>query len=457
MKLACLAALAACAAVTVAPAAARGDDRVEEFGGFSNGAAPCEIEFDRKGNLWTELVNANAMGRVDTETGAIEEFPLPTPGGMPGGMELGPDGGIWFPEVMAHKIVRLEPTTGKMREFPMPWTSPRVESQYGIPASDDVTFGKDGALYFTLIGLNAIGRMDIKTGEMKKFDIPSRPAGPAIIQPGPGTLLLFGMIFTNKVGTLDTATGRIREYSVPGFPTQGVTLGPDNAIWYTSPLTQSFGRIDVETGDVTEYNIIALRRKAKLPLSPGSPFPTPTTIRTGGDGNIYFGQGGLLFPSFGNKIGKFNPRTKELTEIETPSPASTPCDQNSQKPDELWTGLFTANKVGRIKIDPLPELSYCRQVACPDSVPTAPPAKRRACSPRRRVTLQVDRRVRRQVVSARVVVGGRTLKRLRKGATSTSVVVRRKRKPVVVKLVARLRSGRTVTVTRRVGPCRTAA
>ena len=30
-------------------------------------------------------------------------------------------------------------------------------------------------------------------------------AGPAIIQPGPGTLLLFGMILTNKVGTLDTA------------------------------------------------------------------------------------------------------------------------------------------------------------------------------------------------------------------------------------------------------------
>jgi len=386
MKLARLCALAACSAVIALPSHARGAERIEEFTGFSNGAAPCEIEFDRQGILWTELVNANAIGRLDTDTGAIKEFPLPTPGAQPGGMELGPDGGIWFPEVMANKIVRLDPATGDMREFPIPWG--------GFAASDDVTFGKDGALYFTLIGLNAVGRMDIKTGAMKKFDIPSRPAGPAIIQPGPGTLLLFGMIFTNKVGTLDTASGRIREYSVPGFPTQGVTLGPDNAIWYTSPLSQSFGRIDVQTGDVTDYNIIALRRKEKLPLGPGSPFPTPTTIRTGGDGKLYFGEGGLLFPSFGNKIGKFDPRTKELTEIETPSPGSTPCDQNVQKPDEVWTGLFTGNAVGRIRVQPVPQLSYCRQVACPASVPTAPPAqaRARACHASRKKPMKTARR-----------------------------------------------------------------
>src|SRR5437867_7627182 len=106
MRGTCLALLAGCLVVAVLPGAARGSDRIEEFGGFTNGASPCEIEFDRSGTLWVELVNANAIARLDVDTGAVKEFPLPTPGAQPGGMELGPDGGIWFPEVMGNKIVR---------------------------------------------------------------------------------------------------------------------------------------------------------------------------------------------------------------------------------------------------------------------------------------------------------------------------------------------------------------
>lgn len=117
------------------------------------------------------------------------------------------------------------------------------------------------------------------------------PAGPAIIQKGPGDLVLFGMIFTNKVGTLNTSTKEIREYSVPGHTTQGVTLGPDGAIWYTSPMSQQIGRIDPDTGDVQAVDLIALRDDNKLPITPGGPLPTQTTIRTGGDGALYFGQG----------------------------------------------------------------------------------------------------------------------------------------------------------------------
>src|SRR5205823_19658 len=101
---------------------------------------------------------------------------------------------------------------------------------------------------------------------------------------------------------------------------------------------------------------------------------------------------------------------------------------------------FTANAVGRIKVHPVPELSYCRQVACPDSVPAGPPGptqtaqRRRAprCSSRTAVTLRLRHRLRAQVVSARVLVGRRTLRRLGRGTTAAEVDVRRRGGPTVV-------------------------
>lgn len=329
---------------------------IEEIGPMPTPAsAPCEIEFDSTGRyLWIEQIASNSMGRLDTQTNRIDEFPLPTPGAIPGGMELGPDGNIWFPEVLGNQMVRLNTATGEMTEFPIPINS-LTGSAFGTALSDDVTFGTDGRLYFTLIGRNAIGQMNIQTGEIKEIPLKIAGAAPAIIQRGPGDTVIFGTVGSNKIFAYDTKTEKLRMYSVPSFSTQGITTGPDGAIWYSAALTQRIGRVDPETGDVREISIFALRRQnglPELPVSPGNPIPFPTTMRTGGDGAIYFSQNGLLYPSLGNKIGRYDPATGAYADLETPSPFSTACDLNTQKPDEVWAGLFVANKVARIKITP---------------------------------------------------------------------------------------------------------
>lgn len=331
------------------------DRRIEEFGPIPNPlGTPCEIEFDRDGYLWIEQIAANSMGRFDVESGEFREYPLPTPGAIPGGMELGPDGGIWFPEVIGNQIVRLDPATGGMREFPLPWAGALGNGgggRYGASASDDLTFGTDGAAYFTLIGLSAIGRLDIKTGEFSKIPI-ATGAVIAIIQPGPGDTIVAAETVRNQIVVLDLHTLTVREFPLPQplSGPQGITTGIDGAVWFTEALGQRLGRLDVETGEITEVDLIAKRGDQPLPITPGNPLPVPTTMKTAGDGKLYFTQGGLLFPSFGNKIGVYDIRTGQLEEITTPSPASTPCDLNTQKDDEVWVGLLVANKVGRIQL-----------------------------------------------------------------------------------------------------------
>ena len=78
----------------------------------------------------------------------------------------------------------------------------------------------------------------------------------------------------------------------------------------------------------------------------------------------------------------------------------------------------------------------------------------RACLSRRAFSVHLRRRYRGRVASARVIVGGRVVARLRHGADSARVNLRgRPQRTVTVRIVMRLSSGRTVTDTRRYHPC----
>lgn len=337
--------------VSTASSASAEPGTITEYGPMPTPlAAPCEVEWAPDGRLWIQEVTSNQLARMDLETQEIEEFPLPTPGAMTAGMEFGPDGNLWMPEFVGNQILRIDPVTAEMTEFPMPWGALPTPVPLGTALSDDIDFGSDGAAWFTLNGLNAIGRMDLETGEMTKYQIPTPGALPIIIKPGPGDTMVFPMAGANKIGTIDVHTKEIREYPIPtpNSAPQGVGAGPDGMIWFTGTAGQQLGKIDPASGQVTEYSILSLRNPPVIgDLGPSNPLPFPGPLVFGADGNLYFAEGNLSL--LGNKIGKFNPRTKKLAEFITPSPASGPCYLNEQRDGEIWFGEFSANKVGVLR------------------------------------------------------------------------------------------------------------
>jgi virginiamycin B lyase len=318
-------------------------------------AGVCETDLIGR-HLWIEEYRAGSIARLDLRTQEIVEFPTPTAASVPGGMEVGPDGHLWFPEVSGNKIARLDPRDGSIEEFTIPWTSTPVVGEYGYGLVDDITVGADGAMWFALNGLNALGRIDVKTKEMSKYDIPSPPGRVdalfRIVKPGPGNTIVFDETAANKIGTINVFSKEFREYPLPtpGSLPQGVTTGPDGAIWFTESAGQNVGRIDPVSGAVQEFSILELRKNGPLTLGAGNPLPNPGPIVTGADGNLYFTENPGGHPAGGNIIARLDPRTMELREFKTPSPISSPCDLNPQDPHAIWFGMPAANKVGRLPL-----------------------------------------------------------------------------------------------------------
>ncbi|NWK94412.1 hypothetical protein DM806_01655 [Sphingobium lactosutens] len=317
-------------------------------------SGPCEIEFDRRGKAWIEEVVGNAITRYDPSSGQFTRYPLSQPGALPGGIEIGPDDGIWFPELTANRITRIDAVTGTSESYPIPFG--QIVSgtlNIGAAVATDMAAGPDNGIWFSMSGMGAIGRIDITTKQVEVITLPTPlstvSALTQIIQRGPGNLMVISLAAANKIATIDVFTRQIKEYTIPtpaALP-QGVTTDRDGMIWFTETGAQKFGKLDVNTGQIQEFSILALRAQIGLQLSLGNPLPFPGPIRQGSDGKIYFAQGGF---EAGNKIGQYDPLTGTYKEFIVPTAAAGICDINNSQDGAIWFGEFTGNKIGKLRI-----------------------------------------------------------------------------------------------------------
>jgi virginiamycin B lyase len=104
-------------------------------------------------------MTGSRIGKLDVETGQVDEFPIPTPNSGPHTPIMGNEV-AWFTEIQASKIGRLNLTTGTIDKFPTPT---RGSSSYGI-----IVDPEGNAWYAALTG-HRIGKVDAKTGEITEY------------------------------------------------------------------------------------------------------------------------------------------------------------------------------------------------------------------------------------------------------------------------------------------------
>src|SRR5688572_7134399 len=123
------------------------------------------------------------------------------------------------------------PAAAAITEFPIP---------SGVFPSGPLTFGPDGAIWFTAKKGDAsvIGRLTT-TGSYSEFGGLTNPSrgnpGPVGITPGPDGRLWFTEYDANKIGAITTA-GVVTEYSTGLTARAGpnrITAGPDGRLWFT--------------------------------------------------------------------------------------------------------------------------------------------------------------------------------------------------------------------------------
>lgn len=226
------------------------------------------------GRLWFTESGTDRIGRLSTG-GGFTDYPL-TPGSHPLGIAAGPDGALWFTEAGGSRIGRIT-TAGGLAEFPVTPGSRPV----------GIATGADGALWFTEFAGDRIGRVTT-AGTVTEYPL-SPDAQPVAITAGPDGALWFtetGGSRIARIGRIDPATDKITEF--PAYPAgslgtatdpQGITVGPDGALWFTERAANKIGRLTVD-GTLTEFDAA----------------PGPFGITLGHDGALWFTQTGTGIP-----------------------------------------------------------------------------------------------------------------------------------------------------------------
>lgn len=193
------------------------------------------------GSIWWTGMWASLAGRLDPETGEMEEYHLP-PSARPHTIVPDDEGNIWYTGNSNGTIGRLDPETGRITEFPTEARDPH-----------SAVFHPNGHLYFTSQGAGMLGRLNPDTGEMREIETEPRPYGIRVAQDGDVWIAYNG---TNKLGRMDPDSMEVQYYEVPDERTRIRRLDLDSQgnVWFVNSTMGKIGKLVPETGDIVQWD-----------------------------------------------------------------------------------------------------------------------------------------------------------------------------------------------------------
>jgi virginiamycin B lyase len=304
------------------------------FGDLNPG--PTKIVRGTDGALWFTEHTGNRIGRL-TVTGVFSFYAVPTPRSGPLGIAaVGTF--VWFTEEYRAAIGRLNIVTGQMTEFP-------------IPTSDSwptaIAVSKDGDAWFTELHGDRIGRVDPLSGTVVEYPLHSGDAPNAIVAGPDG-----GMWFTEnqgqRVGRI-AADGGIRDYSLVTKQSsplvqpdpEDIVVGPDGALWIAEPGTLQVARLTT-TGVLSQFSGLG-----------------PTTFALGPDGGIWY----LRSDDVIGRLDAHGKATFGTGDSQPPLLQVEQLDRNytgiTAGPDgEIWLAASQDNTIVRLQITGTPYTQY---------------------------------------------------------------------------------------------------
>ena len=198
------------------------------------------------GSIWWVGQWGNLMGRIDPESGKMQEYPLPA-GAMPHSVTPDDAGFMWYTGNKNGTIGRLDPADGSIKVYKMP--DPQARDPH------TAVFDKTGILWFTLQHSNRIGRLDPKTGEIDLIEAPtsaSRPYGIKVDEFGDVWVACNG---SNCLIKVDHKTLEMTEVKLPNDLTtvRRLDIAADGMIWYVNSGRGRLGRYNPSNGEIREW------------------------------------------------------------------------------------------------------------------------------------------------------------------------------------------------------------
>jgi len=126
---------------------------------------PYGFAIDNSGDLWFAEYANNGVGRVDPQTGEVDDFPVPIEGSIPRKVTADAQGNIWVALHETGQLLMIDPKNPKaMKTFTPPSEHPGTYS----PCADL----KNGYIWVSEQGVDKITRFDPKTNTWTEFSVP---------------------------------------------------------------------------------------------------------------------------------------------------------------------------------------------------------------------------------------------------------------------------------------------
>lgn len=266
----------------------------------------------------------------------IVEYLTPTPNSSPADLAFDDKGHLWFTEINTNKIGRLDPFTAK------PGTSEGIV-EYDLPQKNSkpsyIIVAKDGIVWFSEMA-GRIGRLDPATGKIKEYDVPTPKSEPHHLAEAADGSIWFLEFEGNKIARLKPASESIEEFPVGEGHPHDLVLDGEN-IWYTKggkfwaqEFFNKIGWFDIKTREVSEVSVPPKKS-------------VPHGMALAGDGGVWFSQ------LFAGKITRLDTAKSPpaLIEYEIPGKRRGPHDLIvDSKRGWVWFVDNRGDNIGRLDL-----------------------------------------------------------------------------------------------------------
>lgn len=208
-----------------------------------DGAGPHTVIVDGRG-AWYAGNKVAHLGRIDLESHAIENIPVPGEGTRdPHTLAFNASGDIWFTAQHGNFIGFYDATSEQITRFPL--ATPKARP-YGIAVD---ALGRPWAVLF---GTNRLATVDIESGEVAEIELPREDARPRRVGITPDQRIWYVDFVGGYLGVYDPASGKFKEWLAPAGSTANLyAMGVDAAgrVWVveTGGVPNRFVAFDPET------------------------------------------------------------------------------------------------------------------------------------------------------------------------------------------------------------------
>jgi len=217
-----------------------------------------DIEFDPAGNVWLSMMYQAGISKIDRNTHEVKAYGFPkewqspsTQASMVSPQHSDVDGKVWTNNQEDHYTYRRDIKTGQFENMGQNKDpAGRQIRAYGMPTD------LKNSVYQLEFGGQSIGYRDAKPNQVTIYKTPMNQSRPRRGRVDAENRLWFAEYGSNGIGMFDPKTAAIKEWQLPtkwSAPYDVVPTKDMSEVWTGSMLNDFVARLDVKSGQITEY------------------------------------------------------------------------------------------------------------------------------------------------------------------------------------------------------------